>query len=119
MTNQTFDATALLETYRTAFAPALAAQQEAMKSFERLARYQYALIGDCLEWSVSQAQALATAKSPAEIVAKQTELGTKITEQLRGRVQELTTITSEAQSTLNQLFTEASAKVAEMGKKAA
>jgi phasin family protein len=119
MTTQNFDPTAILETYRTAFAPALAAQQEAMKSFERLARYQYALIGDYLEWSVSQAQALAAAKSPAEIVAKQAELGTKISEQLRGRVQELTSITSDAQSTLNQLFTEASAKVAELSKKAA
>ena len=119
MTNQTFDATAILETYRTAFAPALAAQQEAFKSVERLVRYQYALAGDYLEWSIAQAQALSAAKSPAEVVAKQAELGTKISEQLRGRVQELTTITSDAQSTLNQLFTEASAKVAELSKKAA
>jgi phasin family protein len=119
MTTQTFDPAAILETYRSAFAPAVAAQQEAFKSVERLVRYQYALAGDYLEWTLSQAQAFAAAKSPAEIVAKQAELGTKISEQLRGRVQELTTITSDAQSTLNQLFTEASAKVAELGKKAA
>lgn len=119
MTTQTFDPAAILESYRAAFAPALSAQQEAFKAVERLARYQYALVGDYLEWSLSQAQAVAAAKSPAELVAKQAELGTKITEQLRGRVQELTTISSDAQSTLNQLFTEASAKVAELGKKAA
>ena len=66
MTTQTFDAAAILETYRTAFAPALAAQQEAFKSVERLVRYQYALAGDYLEWSLAQAQALAAAKSPAK-----------------------------------------------------
>jgi hypothetical protein len=119
MTTPNFDPTAILETYRNALAPAVSAQQEALKTVDRLARYQYAVMGDYLEWSLTQAQTLIGAKSPAELVAKQTELGTKISEQLRGRVQELTTITGEAQSTLSQLFTEASAKVAELTKKAA
>ena len=119
MTTATFDTSALLESYRAALAPAVAAQQEALKAFDRVARYQYAVLGDYIEWSLSQAQALLGAKTPAEIVAKQSELGSKISEQLRGRVQELNTIASEAQSTLSQLFTEASAKVAELTKKAA
>ena len=119
MTDQTFDPNALLETYRNALAPALHAQQEGLKALDRLARYQYAVAGDYLEWSLSQAQALLGAKTPAEIVAKQSELGSKISEQLRGRVQEFSTIAGEAQSTLNQLFSEASAKVAELTKKAA
>jgi len=119
MTTPAFDTSAMLETYRTALAPAVAAQQEALKGFERLARYQYAVLGDYLEWSVSQAQAVLGAKTPAELIAKNTELGTKISEQLRGRVQEFSTIAGEAQSTLNQLFSEASAKVAELTKKAA
>lgn len=119
MTDQTFDPNALLETYRNALAPALHAQQEGLKALDRLARYQYAVAGDYLEWSLSQAQSLLGAKTPAEIVAKQSELSSKISEQLRGRVQELNTIASEAQSTLSQLFTEASTKVAQLAKKAA
>jgi hypothetical protein len=119
MTDQTFDPSALLETYRNALAPALHAQQEGLKALDRLARYQYAVAGDYLEWSLSQAQALLGAKSPSEIAAKQSELGTKISEQLRGRVQELNAIAGEAQSTLSKLFTEASAKVTELTKKAA
>ena len=119
MTSQTFDPSALIETYRNALAPAIHAQQEGLKAFERLARYQYAVAGDYLEWSMTQAQAFFAAKNPTELAAKQAELGSKISEQLRGRVQELTTITSESQSTLNQLFNEASAKVAELSKKAA
>ncbi len=119
MNTTNFDPTALIESYRDALAPALHAQQEALKAFERVARYQYAVAGDYLEWTLTQAQAVLAAKSPAELAAKQAELGSKISEQLRGRVQELTTITSESQSTLNQLFNEATAKVVELSKKAA
>ena len=119
MIDRNFDPTALIDTYRNALAPVIHAQQEGLKAFERMARYQYAVAGDYLEWSLTQAQAVLAAKNPAELVAKQAELGSKISEQLRGRVQELTTITSESQSTLNQLFNEASAKVVELSKKAA
>jgi phasin family protein len=119
MNNTNFDPTALIESYRDALAPALHAQQEALKAFERLTRYQYAVAGDYLEWTLTQAQAVLAAKSPTELAAKQAELGSKISEQLRGRVQELTTITSESQSTLNQLFNDATAKVVELSKKAA
>ena len=38
MTDRNFDATALLETYRNAFAPALQAQKAGLKAFERMAR---------------------------------------------------------------------------------
>jgi phasin family protein len=119
MTDRIFDPNALLETYRNAFAPAFQAQQEGIKAIERLARYQYAVAGDYLEWTLTQAQAVVAAKSPAELVAKQTELSSKIGEQLRGRVQELTTIASESQKTMSALFSVASAKVAELTKKAA
>jgi phasin family protein len=119
MTDRNFDPTALFETYRNAFAPVLHAQQEGLKAIERMARYQYAVAGDYMEWSLSQSQAFLAAKSPVEFAAKQAELSSKIGEQLRGRVQELTAITRESQSTLNQLFNEASAKVADLSKKAA
>jgi hypothetical protein len=119
MTDRNFDPTAMFETYRNAFAPLLNAQHEGLKAFERMARYQYAVAGDYMEWTLAQAQAFVAAKSPVEFAAKQAELGSKIGEQLRGRVQELTTITRESQSTMNQLFNDASAKVAELSKKAA
>ena len=119
MTDRNFDPSAMFETYRNAFAPVFHAQHEGLKALERMARYQYAVAGDYMEWSLAQAQAFLAAKSPVEFAAKQAELSSKIGEQLRGRVQELTTITRESQSTLNQLFTEASAKVAEQAKKAA
>ena len=119
MSDTTFDPKTILETYKSAFAPVLKAQQEGVKVIDRVGRYQYAVAGDYLEWSLTQAQAVVSAKSPAELVAKQTELSSKIGEQLRGRVQELTTIASESQNTLTTLFNVASAKVVELTKKAA
>ena len=40
MTQPTFDFTALFDTYRKAFAPVFTAQQNGLKTLERLARYQ-------------------------------------------------------------------------------
>jgi Phasin protein len=119
MTNLNFDPTALFDSYRTAYAPVLRAQQEGLKSIDRFARYQYAVAGDYLEWSLSTAKALLNAKTPAELAAKQAELGTKISDQLRGRVQEFSSLASDAQTTITALFDEATAKFAEVTKKAA
>ena len=119
MIDKNLDPNTLFDTYRNAFAPVIHAQHEGLKALERMARYQYAVAGDYMEWSLSHAQAFLAAKSPVEFAAKQAELGSKIGEQLRGRVQELTTIARESQSTLSQLFNEASSKVADLSKKAA
>jgi hypothetical protein len=119
MTDRNLDPSALFEVYRNSLAPVLHAQQEGLKALDRFAHYQYALAGDYLEWSLSQARAALAAKSPAELVAKQAELGTKLSDQLRSRVQELSNLTTEAQSTLAQLIDEASAKFADVTKKAA
>jgi phasin family protein len=119
MTDRTFDPSSMFETYRTAFAPVLRAQAEGLKAIDRLAHYQYALAGDYLEWSLSQAKALLNVRNPAELMAKQTELSTKLNDQLRGRVQEFSSLANDAQSTITQLFDEATAKFAEVTKKAA
>jgi phasin family protein len=119
MADRSFDPNALFETFRSSLAPVMRAQQESLKALDRLAHYQYALAGDYLEWSLSQAKAVLAAKNPAELVAKQTELGTKLSDQLRGRVQEFSSLASEAQSSMTALFDEATAKFAEVTKKAA
>jgi phasin family protein len=114
-----FDPNTLLDSFRTSLAPVVSAQQEGLKAFDRLARYQYAVAGDYLEWSLSQAKALLNAKNPAELAAKQAELGGKISDQLRGRAQEFSTLANDAQTSITQLIDEATAKFAEVTKKAA
>ncbi len=110
MNEQTFDPKALFEGFKTSLAPVLKAQQEGLKAFDRLAHFQYALAGDYLEWSLSQAKLVLNSASPTELYAKQTELGTKLNEQLRGRVQEFSSLATEAQTTLTSLIDDATAK---------
>jgi phasin family protein len=117
MSDSTFDPKAIFETYRNAFAPALKAQQEGITAIDRVGRYQYAVAGDYLEWSLAQAKAALGAQSPAEFVSKQVELTTALSEKLRARAQEFVTLATETQNSFTNAVNEASAKVAEVSKK--
>ena len=119
MTQPTFDFTALFDTYRQAFAPVLTAQQNGLKTLERLARYQFAVAGDYLDWTLSHAKANVEPKSVADLVGKQTALNTSFNDKLRARAEEFTQIASETQGAVSQWFDDASAKVADSVKKAA
>src|ERR1022692_5229671 len=120
MSDSTFDPKAIFETYRYAFAPTLKAQQEGVKAIDRLGRYQYAVAGDYLEWSLAQAKAALAAQTPAEFVSKQVELTTALSEKLRARAQEFVSLATDVQSTFTSMATsmanEATAKVAEVTK---
>jgi phasin family protein len=117
MNDSTFDPKAIFETYRNAFAPALKGQQEGLKAIDRAGRYQYAVAGDYLEWSLAQAKAALNAQTPAEFVSKQVELTTALSEKLRARAQEFVTMATETQTGFNDLVGDATAKVAELSRK--
>jgi len=119
MSDSTFDPKAIFETYRNAFAPALKAQQDGMKTIDRVAHYQYAVACDYLEWSLAQAGAALAAKTPTEFVSKQVELTTSLSEKLRARAQEFVTLATEAQTSFTDAVGEATAKVTEFSKKKA
>ena len=118
MSNSPFDPTSIFEAYRSAFAPALKAQQEGFKTIERLGRHQYAVAGDYMEWSIAHANAAAAVKTPAELVTKQVELAAGLAEKLRVHAQEFMTLTTEAQTSFTQVVKEAAAKAADMTKEA-
>ena len=117
MSDTLFDPKSILETYKTAFAPVLKAQQEGVKVLDRVGRYQYAVAGDYLEWSLAQANAALGAQTPADFVSKQVELTTALSEKLRARAQEFVTIASEAQTSFTEAAKDATAKVTEETKK--
>ncbi len=100
-TDHTLNPQAFLDSFRDSLAPVLQVQQESLKVVDRVARYQYAVAGDYLEWSLAQSQVTLVAHSPADLLAKQAELGIKFSEQLRSRIQELTKIRSEGQTTFS------------------
>ncbi|GAC1426915.1 MAG: hypothetical protein NVSMB6_27170 [Burkholderiaceae bacterium] len=119
MTQPTFDFSALFDTYRQAFAPVMTAQQNYLKTLERLARYQFAVAGDYLDWTLSQAKASVEPKSVSDMVSKQTALNTSFGDKLRARAEEFTQIASETQGAVSQWLDDTGAKVAASVKKAA
>jgi hypothetical protein len=119
MTQPTFDFSTLFETYKSAMAPMFRAQQEGLKTLERLARYQFAVSGDYLEWTLAQAKASVGPKSAADLIGQQTSLNQSFSDKLRARAEEFSHIATETQGAVSQWFDETSAKVAETVKKAA
>jgi hypothetical protein len=95
------------------------AQQNSLKTLERLARYQLSVAGDYLDWTLSLAKTSAEPKSVADLVGQQTSINSSFSDKLRARAEEFTQIASETQGAVTQWFDDASAKVAESVKKAA
>jgi phasin family protein len=112
MSEITFDPKTIFETYRNAIAPALKVQQEGVKALDRVGRYQYAVAGDYLEWSLAQAKAAVAAQSPVEFVSKQVELTTALSEKLRARAQEFVKLAADAQTGFTEAVNESVSKVA-------
>ena len=110
MTDRTFDTSQMLAAAREAFAPMLKAQQDGFRTFERLARLQYAVAGDVLESGIARVHAAFAATSPSELLSKHTELNTQLVEQLRARAEEFATVTSEIQAKFGQFGHEVAAK---------
>src|SRR3984957_10529091 len=112
MTDTTFDPKSILETYKNAFGPALKWQEEGVKALAQMGRYQYAVAGDYLEWSLAQAKAAIGAQSPADFVSKQVELTTALSEKLRARAEEFVKLATDAQTGLSEAVNEGVNKVA-------
>jgi phasin family protein len=119
MSESTFDPKTIFDSYRNAIAPALKVQQEGVKALEGVGRYQYAVAGDYLEWSLAQAKAAVAAQSPAEFVSRQVELTTALSERLRARAQEFVKLAADAQTSFSGAVNESVSKVAAETKKKA
>jgi hypothetical protein len=110
MTDRTFDPNTLIAATREAFAPLLKVQHEGFKSFERLARLQYAVAGDVLESGLARVSATFAAASPSELIQRHTELNSQFADKLRARAEEFATVTSEIQAKFTQFGSDLAAK---------
>ena len=119
MSDRTFDPNSWLDAYRESFASVQKAQEQGFKAIERFARFQYAVAGDYLEAGIAHAQAALGVKTPAELLAKQTELNARLGDKLRSRAQEFATIASEVQGTVASFATETANRASVSAKKAA
>lgn len=111
---------AVIESYRAAFAPFIAVQQEALKAAGRLAHFQQSLFGDYIDLSLAHATGLLAAKSGPEAVSLQTEFGARFSNQMQKRSQEWLKIVTESQSAVTDSAVKAADSIkADIIKKAA
>ena len=118
MSTRNYDLNTWLETYKDTFTSFAKAQQDGFKALERFARFHYAVAGDCLEAGLAQAKAALSARAAvgtqavAELLAKQAELGNQLSEKLRVRAQEFSSLASEVQESVNSFATDAASRAA-------
>ena len=95
-----------LDTYRDTYDSFSKAQHEGLLAFERFARFQYAVAGDVLEAGLAQAKATLGARAAigtqaiAELLEKQAELSTQLSEKIRERAQEFSALAAEVQDSV-------------------
>jgi hypothetical protein len=124
MTDPTYDLNAWLETYKDAFGSFAKVQQDGFRIFERFARFHYSVAGDVLEASLAQARATLGARAAvgtqavAELLQKQAELGTQLSEKLRARAQEFSALAAEAQESVGSFATDAASRATDAANRA-
>ena len=94
---------------KRAFAPATRLNETMVASVERIAKFQYELTGDLLQFGLDQLHATVKAKDLPTLIAKQRELATKFVEKAQARQKDLAEIASESQAGLAKWFDDASA----------
>jgi len=108
-----YDVNAWIETYKDSFASFTRAQQDGFKALERFARFHYAVAGDYLEASLAQARAALSARAAvgsqtvADLLTKQAELSTQLSEKLRARAQEFSNLATEVQESVSNFAADA------------
>jgi phasin protein len=96
-----------LDQYKDTYASFSRVQNEGFRALEAFARFNYAVAGDVLEASFAQAKATLGARAAgfgthafAELLEKQAELGTQLSEKIRERAQEFSTLAAEVQDSV-------------------
>jgi phasin family protein len=119
MTQPTFDFNAFLDASKKAMAPAVRFSELSLAGFERIARQQYAFVGEVLEYSLQQMQLASTARDFNDLTARQIELSTQFAERATQRSQDLIKLSSEHQAQLTKWFDQTVSESAKGAKKAA
>jgi hypothetical protein len=125
MTDYNYDFQGWFEPYKETFASFAKAQQDGFRTLERFARFQYAVAGDLLEAGLAHARTTLGARSTigtqaiADLLQKQAELGTQLSEKLKARAQEFSALAAEAQESVGSFAADTANRAAEAGNRAA
>jgi phasin family protein len=118
MTDRIYDLNSWLETCKDTVASVAKAQQDGFRAIERFARFNYAVAGDYLESGLAHAKAALSARAAvgtqavADLLAKQAELSNQLSEKLRARAQEFSTLAAEVQESVNASAADAMTRAA-------
>jgi phasin family protein len=99
------------ELAKRAFTPATRFNEAVVANVERIARFQYELSGDLLQFGLDQLNATVKARDLPTLLAKQRELATKFAEKAQSRQQALVDIATESQAGLARWIDDATAIV--------
>jgi hypothetical protein len=123
--NNQFDWSLWLDTYKDTYASFSKAQQEGFRALERFARFNYAVAGDVLEAGLAQAKATLGARAAigthaiADLLEKQAEIGTQLSEKIKERAQEFSALAAEVQESVGSFAAAAANRASHAAKKAA
>lgn len=85
---------------KRAFAPAVRFNETLVGNIERVARFQYEVTGDLMQFALDQMYAGVKAKDLPTLLAKQREIATKFAEKAATRQQALAEMAAESQASL-------------------
>jgi len=94
---------------KRAFAPATRFNETMVAGVERIARFQYELAGELMQFSLDQMHATVKAKDLPTLLAKQREIATKFGEKVQARQQDLVEIANESQASVAKWLDDAAA----------
>ncbi len=110
MTNPTAEINAFVEQSRKLAEPLTRLTAISIESFEKLARHNYGVAGDALEYSLAALQTGAATREVPEYVKSQTTLAQHYVERQTQRAQELSKLAEDIRSGYTRWFNEASAE---------
>jgi hypothetical protein len=125
MTDPNYDFRGWLEPYKDTIASFARAQQDGFRTLERFARFQYAVAGDLLEAGLAHTRNAIGARSAggaqliAELLQKQAEVGTQLSERLKARAEEFSALAAEAQASAGSFATDTANRAAETANRTA
>lgn len=94
-----------------AFAPATEFGTVLAANVEKLARFQYELTGDWLQFGLDQMNATVKARDLGTLASRQAEIAGKFVEKAAKRQQDFTKLTTDAQANMAKWFEESTEKV--------
>lgn len=117
MTNQQVDFNAIVDASKKAFAPAARLNELAVKGFERVARQQYAFMGEMLDFAIKQAQLTSATRDVNELTSRQLELTTAFVEKATQHSQDIVKFATESQAEVTKWLDQTTAEFVPAAKK--